>query len=97
MVSTVIYDNGPLPINISSEEQDLASYDWTAYLFRDEESYVAIPKDSFSVEDGVYSYTIPVETVRALAKGMYSIRIDLPDGPVVTANIISLKKHTELQ
>lgn len=97
MTNTVIYDGESLPINISSEEVDLAANDWTAYLFRDGESFVEMPKALFSEKDGVWSYTIPSSDMQRLAKGMYSIRIDTPEGPVVYAYVISLKKRTILQ
>ena len=97
MTNTVLYDGESLPIIISSEEIDLATNDCTAYLFRDGESFVKIPKAQFEEKDGVWSYTIPSSEMQKLAKGMYSIRIDTPEGPVVYANVISLKKRTILQ
>lgn len=96
MVSTVIYDGDALPIYISSAEVDLAGSDWTAYLFRDEESKLAIPKSSFTSDEGVYSYTVPAATMATLAKGMYSIRVDCSEGKLTTDYVLSLNKDKKL-
>lgn len=97
MVSTVIYDGGPLPINISSLDVDLAGADWAAYLFRDEESFIKVEKSSFTLDDGVYTYTIPADDMEELAKGMYSIRVDITGGDKMTTDyVLSLNKDKKL-
>ena len=98
MVNTVIYDGGPLPITISgSGDTDLVNNSWTAYLFRDGDSFVEMPKSSFTLRNGFYEYVIPAATMKTLAKGMYSLRIEVgSDSPIVVANIMSLKKHTRI-
>lgn len=97
MVSTVIYDGDALPINISSIAVDLVGSNWTAYLFRDDEAYIEMPKSSFTLDDGVYTYTIPEERMRALPKGMYSIRVDCTEGKLTTDHVVSLNKEKRFQ